>query len=256
MSDPDRLRADLLEHALKLYPFRPPDPGEPGVAYITAAVTHVAQHDWALSFEIRLGRRQADWTPADTKLFKDYVMVLRPPAAEKQPADVRIGKVIAGGTWPVTDDAMRAILDELMAEHIEARVRSPQRDIPIIVGVLLMTGDLVLMDVHRGDRVAAIKYLARNAPVYGYVIAFDAFMHILPATDDDPKPPEKHDCILGHMGTRTIRLTARRPYRYVDNRRRVEVDPPMEDILPPHYVGDPYAEIFVSVPADPAARPS
>jgi hypothetical protein len=262
MSDPDVLRAELIAHALKLYPFRPPDPGEPPNAYIHAVVHHIADHDWALAFEIRLGRRQADWTPADTKLFKDYAMSLRPPSAEKQPADLRVGVIERGGLWPTTDEAMRTILDELMALQIETRVKWPQKDVPIMIGVLMMTGDLLLMPVHRGDRIAAIKYLARNAPVHGFVLAFDAFMHIVsadPMTAQPNKAPEKIDCIIGHMGTRTTRLMMRRPYRYVDDRRRVEVDPPLEDIDPRSQmlqgVEDPYAEIFVSVPAS-AARPS
>jgi hypothetical protein len=249
-------RMALIVEALARYPFRPPAPGETLDAYLAAVTAHVASHDWAAAEEIRLGCVQAEWTAAQVQAFTDRMLAL-PRSHQTPPIDGRfqVSDVESGGMWPVTDKAMHVICDELLTGQLEHRVAHPAQDLPIIAGVLVLTGELILMHVGRRDRIAALRFLAQRAPIYGFVLVFDAFAHVIDHIDGKA---QKLDCLIGHLGTRTVRVMKRRPYRYVDNRRRVVVDPALADIDvrdPTTTIEDPYADIFVSVPLS-TARPS
>lgn len=250
----DATRRELIEHALTLYPFRDIRSDEQRPTYLRALVEHVQDHDWGLAFEILFGKRQVDWTPDETRRFVEH-MTNRPMPTNKAPAtldELDITPPESGGIWPVTDEAMDEMLTEMMTALLDWRRDQPTKSLPVMIAVLMMTGEMTFAQVGRGDRVRALKYLAQHAPVYGYVIAFDAFMH----TIDGSSRATKTDCILGHVGTRTLRRTRRMPYRYMDDRRRIEVLPQLPDFTPnaDNEAVDPYAEIFVSVPT--SDRPS
>src|SRR4051812_36955281 len=197
----DDVRAALLAEATLRYPFRPQHRDESAVDYLRAVIAHIQSHDWAMAYEIRLGRRQADWTADDVAQFKAEVLSLPRPrhTPPRGGVGLRVSDIEPGGMWPVTDLSLRTMLDELMAAALAMRKAKPQADIPIIASVLLMTGQAGLLTVHRGDRIAVLKFLAQNGPVYGYVLVFDAFMHIV--SEGAGSRAEKHDAILGHLGT-------------------------------------------------------
>ena len=65
----DQELTDLIVSALVKYPFRPALAGESPEAFREALIAFVEIRDFGLAHEIRLGRVQADWTPADVDAF-------------------------------------------------------------------------------------------------------------------------------------------------------------------------------------------
>src|SRR5215467_12510562 len=161
-----QLRATLIIEALKKYPFRPPLPSEPGPIYIAAVVEHVKSRDYGSAFEIIYGARQANWTPEEVCAFHDYLRDHHQPdhTPPANPNDLSVGRIEHGGIWNTTDDTMEQILDETINTVWDMRRHAPSAETPILVGVLMLTGDLVITTVDRGDRIKVLKVLARDGP--------------------------------------------------------------------------------------------
>lgn len=236
----------------KRFEFRARGPHEKPDAYRRKLIAHVSDRDLAAGHELRVDRLQADWTREDVESFTQrHTTDLRMPRE-----DVR-GDVILipddGTRTEPTDAALLAICDRNLSAMLAMRAADPRRDIRILASVLLMNGQTISAVVaDRSDRVAVIKQMARHLPVFGYVLVADCFIH---SVDTSRGVATKTDAFIAHVGTRELRLTRVRPY-HVDASGTVVVDPPREDITPASdwkVAHDPYAAIFVSVPASTGA---
>jgi hypothetical protein len=235
----------LIVKALADYPFREAAPGESGADYLRALAAHVEQHDFAMAHELRLGRAQADWTPDEINAFRDRMLAL--PRMRRGVVTKQLMLGTESGHFDTTDAAMRVILTEFMTMFREWRIERPNRDLAPHIAALMMNGQLFSAPIHRRDRYGSLKMLTQNAPCYGWVIVMDAFLHEI----TESQKAIKHDVILAHVGTRTMRIVARQNYRYDQGRPVFEpdiVEWDLRDQKDGMTFEDPYADLLVSIP--------
>lgn len=236
---------ELVMAAFDKYGFRAPQPGEDPAAYREAFITYIEQRDFAMAYELRVGRAQADWTADDVKAFRERIeAVPRGPGR-----DVHMIPMMGSnaGEWAPTDESMHVILDELLNMFRDWRLADPREVLFPHIAVLLMDGQLLTAPVERGERKGALRMLTRHGPCYGWAVVADAYMHLI----TDNNQAKKQDVILGHMGTRTTRIIKNLLYQYVNGRPVFRDEPQLWDLrdLPPgETIEDPYADLLVSVP--------
>lgn len=243
--------ARLVANAIVTYGFRLPTEGDDQGAYLRALIQHVAQHDYAAAHELRVGKPQAEWTPADVTSFEASMRRRQPKtefAADETPPVIQ-GLAISG--FAVTEASLLDLARTGLETMMQRRRDHPHDNLPIFVSVLLEHGEWLTTPATSDDRIAVIKHLARSLPVFGFFVVFDAFIHQITVNQSAGKV----DAILGQLGTRDRRLLLRRPYHLVGG-VAVFDDPPPADVdvrADPFRADDPYAEIFVSTP--PVRRP-
>jgi len=249
---------DWLVQAAQEYEFRPRRRHEARQEYFAALVQHVESRDYAAAHELRIGRRQADWTPEDVDAFQRRLQ--RPHNGPRQAfargvaPNLRMGMVFQS-RYAATDEGLLELIDASLSAQFETRVHDPKGSLPIFASVMSFNGELLTTTVDRGDRVAVLKYLAQRLPVFAFLLVFDAFIH---AIDTESRKASKRDAIIAQAGTRTRRITRVKPYEIVDGAVRALPPPPDHDTAAPngwHVTEDPYASIFVSVPT-PTGEPS
>jgi hypothetical protein len=246
--------ADLVAAALRQYEFRGPRPDEQPTQYLAALIDHVETRDYAAAHELRVGKPQAEWSPAEVEDFRARMLAspgpLRQFDDERGPAVHAYVMATFTGRFPVSDAEVRKHATLGVESMLAMRRERPTHNLAIFANVLLLTGEIKTLTVGRRDRIALLKQLARDLPVYGFWLVADMFIHAI----GDGRA-NKRDAIIAQVGTRTMRLMLVRPYAVVDG-FGVRVDPPM-DVEPEQMTHgeDPYAEIFVSVPA-PKGAPS
>lgn len=237
-------RDDLVAAALLKYPFRRREWNEPAGAYLAAVIAHVKARDWAAAHELAVGRPQAEWTRADVEAFRrEREAKYRWPSERSVQPDFTM---TLPHRYPTTEAGLRTVATRGMEGYIRLR-REKDADVNLvpIVNVLLTSGEVRICSTARDDRIAVLKWLAREEPVFGYILLADVFIHGIAADDASAS---RQDALLAHLGTRELRLVWTRPY--VWRGRRLEVAPLREIDLRkegPNAV-DPYAGIFVSVP--------
>jgi len=243
----------LAAAAIVTYKFRTRRPHEPEAEYLGDLVQHVEQRDFAAAHELRVGRRQADWTKADVQAFHEHLnrRGWHGPS-EDLPPGVTVRPALEIGIAEVSEAGLLAYATEMLDALVDLRKRRPTGELWIAASVVLTDGRALATFVSRGDRVAVIKALARTQPVFGFVVACDVFIH---GIDTRRGEATKQDAIIAHVGTREIRLIKVRPYA-LEHGQAVFVDPPPPDIDKAAEVcSDPYAGIFVTVPP-PTGPPS
>lgn len=233
--------------------FRARRAGETARQYRDALIAHAEQRDFTAAHEVRVGRQQSAWTAQDVEAFHAHVRAIPPPRQEDPPPlipTLDAGQVRAErmATEALATEALLEVADRGLQALVERRTEHPRQEIAIMVTVLLTDGRLLITSPGRGDRVAVVKALARQLPVFGFTVGHDAFIHKI-----EPGKAAKRDAIMMHIGTREVRLLKVRPYRYEDDRRRVVFEDPLPDVDVREQTGsehtfDPYAGIFVSVP--------
>jgi hypothetical protein len=62
----------MIEDAIARYHFPMPADGD----YLQALIAHVEARNFAAAHELRVGRRQAEWTAADRAAFEDRIRAL------------------------------------------------------------------------------------------------------------------------------------------------------------------------------------
>jgi len=239
-------REHILRAALAKYPFRDPYAHEDAESYLAALVRHLTKHDWALAHELRIGKAQADWTPAEVDEFERRMKALPRSSHELTPG-VHAFPALESGSSPVTDAALLDLAGERLAALMAMRQDDPEKNLPIVATVLLMSGKVLTALTGSDDRIAILKVLARETPVFGFVLVFDAFIHQV----EKGTRATKRDALVEHIGTRDLRLVRSRPYRLEGRRAVFDVPPPPDIDGRDHArydIEDPYAEIFVSVP--------
>jgi hypothetical protein len=246
-------RIELIARALVTYQFRMPSPEESPAAFLDALIAHVHRHNYAAAHELRVGRRQADWTPDDVRLFSETVLERRNrPTMEFERGLHAFPIVDDPGPYPVTDAHVRALATRGLETLGEWRQRDPAKHLPIFATALLMTGHTLTTTTGSDNRVAVLKMFARTQPVFGYTLAFDGYVHGIA----DGKAITS-DAIFVHAGTRDgLRLCLIHKYRRARKGRIVFEEVREVDLrATTDHIEDPYAEIFVSVPS-PDGRPS
>jgi hypothetical protein len=248
----------LQRRYLKQYGFRRRLDRESEADWLAAFIAHVRNRDMSAAYELQLNRPQADWTPADVDAFRtDMMSGWHGPREDLAPGFQAFPMLRDPGPFPTTDDGLRALAAKGREALCQMRREAPTKELAIMASVLLLTGDVLTTIVSRADRLAVLKMLARTQPVYGYLLAFDAFVHGI-TEDAAGKRATKTDAILVQAGSRTARFTLVRPYRLETHGVGVrvvfgeghEID---ADTLRGGV--DPYAGIFVSVPPS-AGAPS
>lgn len=235
-----------IHAAAARWEFRAPRAGEPDAAYLEALVAHVHSRNWAAAHELRVGRDQADWTPEDSAAFAD-LLTNRPGSLHEtiRPQVLQIGEL---GHVDPTDDTLDKIAESQIEYLRDERLAAPHKELPIMLSVVLTTGEFRTTVVSSGDRIAILKQMAAQWPVFGYAMSFDAYIHSI------GKRTETRDCLLCHLGTRSgRRVVQRRPYRVTDG--VVTFDPLSSiDFANVERFEDPYAFVF-AMPTAPG-RPS
>jgi len=242
---------ELIAVAVARYEFRRQLRKETAAAYRVALIDHVETRDFAAAHELRIGKPQAEWSPDDVHDFKTRTLKIPRVRQEFAPGETPFGLpvvCVAGGSAAVTDELLFTLADNGLTAVIERRIAEPQWDVPILISALLMDGSLVATTSARGSRVAVLKYLARNSPLFGFFIAADMFLHTI-----DDTTATKTEGIIMHIGTRERRLVRLATYSRTP---AGVVFAPTKDMVPTASDEDPYAEVFVSVPPPPAGAPS
>lgn len=234
----------MMRDAAKKHGFRQCGPIEDLAQYRDALVKHVDERDWTEAHELRVGRPQKEWTQEDAAALRRHIEGL--PFAPQEFAEglhvFRVARVKS--PYEVTNAGVRELADGAMRAVMARREEAPQTEMPIIVNVLLTTGELLATIARRSERVAIVKWLARTEPVFAYIVIFDAYMHhvdLQPAVD---QRATKLDAIAMHVGSRDgLRIVRLRPYRY-DKGRVVFIEPTPDDMTGTDNAQDPYASIF------------
>lgn len=245
--------ARLMARAIVDYGFRLPIKGDDGNAYLAALIEHVADHDLAAAHELRIGKPQAQWTPQEVTAFRDAMMALPGPRSSFAPQDEPLvirGMGIDG--LDATDDGLRRLARVGLDSLQQMRLADPTGPLPIFASVLTTSGELITTTTQRSDRVAVLKALVQRAPVFGFLLVFDAFMHQFVGDS-----AIKTDALVATLGTRERRIRMCRPYHLEDRAAIFDAPWPDMDLRGPdwHADDDPYAEIFVSVPPGPGTQP-
>lgn len=241
----------LIADAAARFKFRDRGPSESEVDYAVALLGHVEARDFAAAHELRCGRRQADWTAEDVRAFRDHLSALPGPTEDPDELAAEGGRFLvgfaeAGGPYPVTEASLQDLADRTLAVVLERRRAHPTRDVPILVALLLMSGQCLLGSVGRSERVAVIRAATRALPVFGFVLVADTLIHKLDV--GSAATATKTDAFVAHVGSRASRVMKVRPYR-VERGRVVELPaPPDVDLRRAPVDHDPYASVFVSVP--------
>jgi hypothetical protein len=245
ITEDQRRQAALLQAAAKKYEFPAPttaDLANPE-AYERALIAHVHKRDYAAAHELRIGKVQADWTPAEVDGFERLLRGMPRAAHELDPGVHAFHGLDFGDGFPVTVACLTELASDTLQALVAMRRESPTKQLPIFAVVLLTTGQARLLTPSSDARIAVLKALARTQPVFGFALTFDAFMHQFIAGSQ----ARKVDTIVQHLITRDLRLIKRRPYR-LDSARAVFDEPPPEDLdgrVEGPDLDDPYAEIFV-----------
>jgi len=238
----------LAIQAAATYGFRPQGAKEPDDAYRAALIPYLEVRDWAAAYEVRLDRPQAEWTPAETQAFADHILShKRPPAMEFDPGlhAFVVGELPSVG--PASLDALIALAECALRSVTATRAERPTAEIPILCTALLMDGRSLSTATDPGRRLAFLNAVIRHAPVFGYIVATDAFLHLI---DKITGTASKRDGFIVHLGTHDgARQMWQVPYRIEDG--RVLFAPRVVLAGEEFRKGcghDPYAELFVSVP--------
>jgi hypothetical protein len=240
-------RPDLLRAAVRRFRFRRARPDEPPEAYRAAVIDFVMSRDFGAAHELRLDKPQAEWTPEDAQGFVEHLRGMPHPRLGPLPPGSAIPVLRTPGPFAVTDDTLRELARCALEGGVDTRTKDPTLEMQILASVLLMDGSVLTTITRRGNRVEILKTLAQQAPTYGFLIAFDAYVHAV-ALDPAGKAlrAEKLDCLLVHYATRTMRETLKQVYRVIDG--AAIFDPEVETVAGDKFTEDPYAEVFVSVP--------
>ena len=244
----------LAAAAIVQYKFRARRPHEPEADYLGDLLHHVESRDFAAAHELRVGRRQADWTPADVQAFHDHMSRRQHGPLEDLPPGTFVAAALELGPVEVSPAGLLEYATEWLDTVVGMRTRRPTGELLIVASVVLLNGRALATQVGRAERVAVVKALARSQPVFGFVVVCDVFIH---GIDTVHGQASKQDAILCHVGTREMRIMKIRPYA-LEHGKAVFVDPPPPDVDKATEAGliqDPYAGIFVSVPT-PTGRPS
>lgn len=241
---------DLIATAAERYQFRRKLKTETAAAYRHALTVHVEARDFAAAHELRIGKLQAEWAPDDVRDFQTHVLKIPRARQEFAPGQTPIGipvALVASGL-PVADGFLFKMADFALTTVINQRIADPHGIVPILITALLMDGSVVATSSPRGDRVAVLRYLARNSPLFGFFVTADMFLHQI----TDGQAATKTEGIIMHVGSRERRLV--RIATYARTPAGV-VFAPTTDMVPNAGDEDPYAEVFVSVPPPPAGPP-
>jgi hypothetical protein len=239
----------LVQHTTR-WGFRRRAPFEGAEQYRTAAVAFLETRDWAAAHEVRLGKGQADWTPAEVQAFQDHLLAKQRPAHDAPVTALFMEMDVVPCTLAALLDVARIALDLLA----DLRRKDVIASLPIFAHVIALDGRLLVAPCSSDDRIAVLRAATRTLPLYGYVLVFDAFAHAI-----TPGVAKKRDVLLAHVGTREERRCVQRAYTVSGSRVRFDADQEIDMKAPTSPDGvsqrftDPYAELFVSVP--PPARP-
>lgn len=237
----------LVAAAIRKHEFRDAQAGETVDQYLAALIDHVETRDFAEAHELRLGKPQAEWTPEEGHAFRERLMA-KPFTSDEFRGDHPRAFLVATNAdrYPPTDAEVRRQAREGVASLMRMRREQPTKSLAIFASVLLLDGTLHTASVGRGDRIALIKALAREMPVYGFYLVGDMFLH---GMNTETGQTTKTDAIVGQVGTRTMRLLLTQRYRIIDGFGVSADDLEELDVRAENVdAQDPYAEIFVSVP--------
>jgi hypothetical protein len=242
---------ELIITAVNKYQFRRQLRTETAAAYRNALITHVEVRDFSAAHELRVGKVQAAWTKDEIAQFRDRILRMPGPQREFAPGTEPFALAIVGtepGSEAVTEANLRALAERGLNGLIDHRREEPEWECPIYISVLLWNGALLTTVTQRQNRVAVIKHLARNAPVFGFFVGADMFLHSF-----SKDTAQRQEGILMHLGTRELRVT--RVATYTRTAAGIVFAAPFEMDMRQPNVEDPYSEIFVSG-APPTGRPS
>jgi hypothetical protein len=245
--------SDLIDDAIKRYKFRRRFSGEPEPVYLRKLIQFVAHRDYAAAHELRVGKRQADWTSEEAHDFRQRLSGPRDPKAHDPRVPFACVMLDDPGPYPVHDANLLRFARDAMDFCVRFRNEAPTKDFRIMASVLLTTGKVLHGMPERSDRIRLIKYLAQTQPVYGWWVAGDVWVHGLNVnTVTGKETADKTDAFIVHVGSRTLRRVFTRRYR-VEASGVIWRD--LEDVEPDGMTDDPYAELLVSVP-EPEGKPS
>jgi hypothetical protein len=235
---------EMMKAAAAKHDFRPLGAEDPA-QYREALIRHVRSRDFAAAHELRVGRAQADWTVEDVAAFRAFCEAL--PGPRTEPLDAAAIPMMETGQFsgPLSDEMMFAIADRMLKWFQKTRRADPQKEFRPMIDLLLMDGRTLATEVNRGERVAVLKTLAQHLPVYGFVLGFDGWAHMI---ETNNSKAEKLDAIIIHIGTRDLRVAKICTYRYRPNGTVVFDEPKPDMNMRGAGTSDPYAGVFVSVP--------
>jgi hypothetical protein len=249
--------SDLTADAARRYNFRARKPSETGAEYRSALIRHVQQRDYAGAHELRLNKRQGDWTSDEARGFREHLQALPRSAHNVDDHLLAFPVLTDDGTYPVTDEQLLTMATRAVGFCVNFRLKDPMKDFAPMVSVLLTDGRVLHALPGRENRIRAIKLLSRQYPVYGYVVAADVFIHKLdrnPVTNVEHA--SKQDAFVVHVGSRTLRRIFMQAYRVESGRAIFEpIREPSAEMKDGDHIDDPYADVFVSVPM-PEGKPS
>jgi hypothetical protein len=116
--------------------YRRQAPSEGRQLYIDAVIAFLETRDWAAAHEVRLGKPQAAWTPAEAVVF-EVLMSRRPAVSADRPIP---NNFIVVGHVPETLDALIQIAHTGFDELTERRHADPLCELPTFATVVTLAG--------------------------------------------------------------------------------------------------------------------
>lgn len=249
---------DIIAEAADRFGFRKPGPFETDAAYRAALTAHVEPRHFAAGHELRIGRRQSDWTADDCEAFKLHCLRETVLGARGPRAFVTEARSLGVRCDTTTESLLsmaRGCLQGMIAARTRAGRGTGDAEVPILALILLDDGEVWMAGATRADRFALLKAAARSRPVYGYALLADALIHSIDRHGTAQASSHTTDALVAQVGTRETRHILARPYHFEGD--AVVFDEPRPDVdvrkLDAGSI-DPYADIFVSVPAPERAQ--
>jgi len=251
-----RVTAQEISAALT-WGFRPRRPTETVEHYREQLIDHVENRNVAAAFELRLGRKRADWTQADQEAFRTYLLQMwRGGPSDHFSGPVRAFQVVETMGNPVNDESLRRLARVTLDFAHETRLNGATQELPVIASVLCTDGRFLSTYASRDERKAILKLWIDTEPVFGYVMFSDAYIHRL---DLDPtshavKDTTTTDALMMHVGSRTgLRELYTWVYRLEGKVATAgaifETPEPVVMDKSKEQTQDPYADLFASATA-------
>ncbi len=235
----------MIVDAVAKYEFRLPTREEDKLEYIKELIRHVDKRDWSAAHELRVGRRQVDWTPEDVKLFHEQFghghRGVRDTFKSNPTSFVYVEHK---KSYETSDAGLMELANKELDIYASMRVDKPTKQLPAVCCVLDTTGSVRSTISDPEDRIAIVKTLDKIQPIFGFVVIIDAYRH---AVDIVVGKATKVDSIVCHIGSRTLRRILSRDYKIENDvvifTGETEENPSFDNPKM-KMTQDPYAQIF------------
>jgi hypothetical protein len=235
----------LIASACLRYGYRAQRPGESDEQYRMAAHAEVRKFDFALSFEIKLGRVQAEWTAAEVEAFRVFASSGSGPRRRLDP--FKTYECVETEGFDLTVDALHQQAEINLAAFRLHQVQQPGRSLPVVLDALLADGRMLTFLPDSEDRLSLLLAIAETHTLWGFVLTYDAWGHRLDNVGTPHATAHREEVFMCRIKTRDYDHLWREFYTRDASGAGVFQPREDSDLLGAQRLeihSDPYADVF------------